>query len=73
MNLATFSLAASLSLVANDNAVSVPCAACNAHNATRGDLCPGCDADMMAHYSEGAYSDPEAWANLDGYDTDPRF
>lgn len=59
---------------ANDNAVTdAPvCVACASHGATRDGLCDDCDADMMAHYS-GLYSDPEALAVMDGFDTDPRF
>jgi hypothetical protein len=63
-----------LAAPANDNnTLDMPvCVACEAHGATRESLCDDCDADMMAHYS-GLYSDPEALAVMDGFDTDPRF
>lgn len=64
-----------LAAPANDNAVidARVCVACEAHGATADNLCDDCDADMMAHYSDGAYSDPEALCYEAGIDTDPRF
>jgi hypothetical protein len=64
-----------LAAPANDNAVidAPVCVACSAHGASADALCDDCDADMMAHYSDGAYSDPEALCYEAGIDTDPRF
>jgi len=60
---------------ANDNAVidAPVCVACASHGASADNLCDDCDADMMAHYSDAAYSDPEALCYEAGIDTDPRF
>jgi hypothetical protein len=64
-----------LAAPANDNAVidAPVCVACEAHGASVDALCDDCNADMMAHYSDGAYSDPEALCYEAGIDTDPRF
>ena len=64
-----------LAAPANDNAVidARVCVACEVNGATADNLCDDCDADMMAHYSDGAYSDPEALCYDAGIDTDPRF
>lgn len=58
---------------ANDNNVldAPVCVACEAHGASVDNLCDDCDADMREHFS--CYSDPEACAVMDGFDTDPRF
>jgi hypothetical protein len=62
-----------LAAPANDNNVldAAVCVACASHGAAVESLCDDCDADMREHFS--CYSDPEACAVMDGFDTDPRF